>query len=61
MTDPRQRVADFWDEHTAAWLAGADPMPHPLPHWFDSYSGVGAGEGGTTDQLAHFLGRSRRS
>jgi hypothetical protein len=32
MTDARQRVADFWDEYPAAYLAGDDPMPHPLPH-----------------------------
>lgn len=43
MTSARQQVADFWDEHVTAWLRGGDPMPQPLPAWFDSYAGTGAG------------------
>jgi hypothetical protein len=43
MTSARQRVADFWDEHVKVWLRGGDPMPRPLPAWFDSYAGTGAG------------------
>lgn len=43
MTSARQRVADFWDEHIQAWLHGHDPMPEPLPAWFGSYKGSGAG------------------
>ena len=39
----RAEVADFWDEHTRAWLAGEDPMPDPLPRWYASYTGRGAG------------------
>lgn len=44
MTSARERVAGFWDEHVSAWLAGKDPMPDPLPRWFDSYPGRGLGE-----------------
>jgi hypothetical protein len=40
----RDEIADFWDELTAAWLAGHDPMPDPLPRWYDSYRGRGGGE-----------------
>lgn len=38
-----ERVVGFWDEHVAAWLAGEDPMPAPLPDWFASYQGKGMG------------------
>jgi hypothetical protein len=40
----RGRIADFWDELTAAWLDGEDPLPDPLPRWYDSYKGRGDGE-----------------
>ncbi|MGB2567115.1 anti-phage DNA glycosylase Brig1 [Micromonospora citrea] len=43
-TSERQRVAAFWDDHVAAWLDGADPLPPPLGAWFDSYQGVGPGQ-----------------
>ena len=33
------RIADFWDELTAAWQAGEDPLPDPLPDWYASYEG----------------------
>ncbi|MFC0505714.1 anti-phage DNA glycosylase Brig1 [Micromonospora costi] len=42
-TSARERVAAFWDDHTARWLRGEDPMPTPLAAWFDSYQGVGSG------------------
>ena len=38
------RVADFWDDLTAGWLAGSDPLPDPLPRWHASYRGRGDGE-----------------
>lgn len=41
---PRARIADFWDGLTAEWLAGGDPMPDPLPRWYASYQGRGAGQ-----------------
>ena len=34
----RERVAEFWDEHVAAWLDGEDPMPAPLPCWWAGYT-----------------------
>jgi hypothetical protein len=40
----REQIADFWDEHTNAWLDGRDPMPDPLPRWYESYAGRGAGQ-----------------
>lgn len=40
----RGRIADFWDEVTAAWLAGEDPLPDPLPRWYASYDGRGYGQ-----------------
>ena len=39
----RQRVSDFWDAHTAAWLAGEDPLTGNLSRWFRSYEGTGRG------------------
>lgn len=36
-------MAEFWDQHVAAWLAGDDPLPDPLPRWFASFQGYGAG------------------
>jgi len=39
----RQRVSDFWDAHTAAWLAGEDPLTGDLSRWFRSYEGTGRG------------------
>ena len=39
-----KRVTDFWDEVTNEWLAGGDPMPEPLPSWYESYAGRGAGQ-----------------
>jgi hypothetical protein len=39
----RERVAEFWDEHVRLWLAGADPLPDPLPDWYACYQGTGAG------------------
>jgi hypothetical protein len=39
-----KRVADFWDEVTEKWLGGGDPLPDPLPRWYASYSGRGAGQ-----------------
>lgn len=44
MTSARERVTGFWDEHIAAWLAGDDPMPDPLPQWFDAFRGKGLGK-----------------
>src|SRR5690242_15357976 len=43
MASARKRVAGFWDQHVGAWLAGADPMADPLPRWFASFQGQGAG------------------
>jgi hypothetical protein len=43
MAGARGRIADFWDEVTAAWLAGKDPLPDPLPRWYASYEGRGDG------------------
>jgi hypothetical protein len=43
MVSARGRIADFWDELTAAWLAGEDPLPDPLPDWYASYGGRGDG------------------
>jgi 5-methylcytosine-specific restriction endonuclease McrA len=43
MASARDRIADFWDELTAAWLAGEDPLPDPLPRWYASYEGRGDG------------------
>ena len=43
MASARERVAGFWDEHVRAWLAGDDPMVDPLPRWFASFQGRGAG------------------
>lgn len=40
----RRRVADFWDGVIAQWLEGGDPMPDPLPFWFQSYRGRGIGQ-----------------
>lgn len=40
----RKRVAAFWDAHVEEWLSGGDPMPSPLPRWFESYQGVGPGK-----------------
>lgn len=36
-------MADFWDQHVATWLTGADPMATPLPEWFASFAGTGRG------------------
>jgi 5-methylcytosine-specific restriction endonuclease McrA len=44
MASAQGRVADFWDELTAAWLAGEDPQPDPLPRWYASYKGRGEGK-----------------
>jgi hypothetical protein len=44
MTSARERVKAFWDNHIAAWLAGEDPMPDPLPHWYDAFQGSGLGK-----------------
>jgi hypothetical protein len=41
---PRNWVAEFWDELIAEWLGGGDPMPEPLPRWYASYVGRGAGQ-----------------
>jgi hypothetical protein len=38
-----ERLAKFWDIQTECWLAGDDRMPSPLPQWFNSYQGNGAG------------------
>lgn len=43
-TSARERVVAFWDAHIAAWLRGEDPLPSPLPDWFDSSVGVGPGQ-----------------
>ena len=43
MSSARERVAGFWDQHVGAWLAGDDPMMDPLPRWFASFQGYGAG------------------
>jgi excisionase family DNA binding protein len=40
----RGRIADFWDDLTAAWLAGEDPLPCRLPEWYESYEGRGDGQ-----------------
>jgi hypothetical protein len=37
------QVVGFWDWVTQQWLAGKDPLPDPLPGWYRSYSGLGAG------------------
>ena len=39
----RARVADFWDEVLARWLAGGDHLIPPLERWLGSYSGSGDG------------------
>jgi hypothetical protein len=44
MASARRRIADFWDELTAAWLAGEDRLPDPLPCWYASYDGRGDGQ-----------------
>ena len=44
MAGAQGRIADFWDELTAAWLAGEDPLPDPLPRWYASYDGRGDGQ-----------------
>jgi hypothetical protein len=44
MAGARGRIADFWDDLTAAWLEGGDPLPDPLPDWFESYEGRGDGQ-----------------
>jgi hypothetical protein len=51
MASARDRIADFWDELTAAWLAGKDRLPDPLPEWYASYKGRGGGQV-TRDALA---------
>jgi hypothetical protein len=43
MSSARERVAGFWDQHVGAWLTGDDPMADPLPRWFASFQGHGAG------------------
>ncbi|MEV4539795.1 hypothetical protein AB0J82_39085 [Asanoa sp. NPDC049518] len=43
MSSNRQQIADFWDQHVDAWLAGDDPMPDPLPSWYSCYAGKGVG------------------
>lgn len=43
MTSARSRVARYWDDHIARWLAGDDPLPDPLPRWFASYQGRAGG------------------
>jgi hypothetical protein len=43
MVSARARVAGYWDEHVAGWLAGSDPMESPMPAWFASYRGRGDG------------------
>jgi hypothetical protein len=44
MTSARRRVAEYWDEHVAAWMAGDNPLPEALARWFASYEGGGAGQ-----------------
>jgi hypothetical protein len=44
MTDARQRVADFWDDHLAAWLDGHEAHTAELATWQSSYRGTGHGE-----------------
>lgn len=44
MASARGRIADLWDELTAAWLAGEDPLPGPLQRWYASYEGRGDGQ-----------------
>ncbi len=44
MASAQGRIADFWDELTAAWLSGEDPLPDPLPDWYASYEGRGDGQ-----------------
>jgi hypothetical protein len=61
MSSARERVAGFWDEHVGAWLAGEDPMADPLPRWFASFQGRGAGrvtrEGFPEPYTGDLLGR----
>jgi hypothetical protein len=61
MSSARERVAGFWDEHVGAWLAGEDPMADPLPRWFASFQGRGAGtvtrEGFPEPYAGDLLGR----
>jgi hypothetical protein len=40
----RERVADFWDQHVAAWLSGDDGLCDRLSRWHASYLGRGDGE-----------------
>lgn len=40
----RERVITFWEDVTAQWLAGKDPLPDPLARWWHSYAGSGRGE-----------------
>jgi hypothetical protein len=37
-------LIDFWNAHTARWLAGDDPMTPQLARWWSSYQGTGAGK-----------------
>lgn len=39
----RRRVADFWDAHITAWLAGDDRLTRDLDEWFGAYEGTGRG------------------
>jgi hypothetical protein len=33
-----RELTHFWDEHTARWLEGEDPLPEPLDRWWRGYS-----------------------
>ena len=39
----RERVAEFWDDHVARWLAGEDLLDDGLSDWLASYDGRGEG------------------
>lgn len=39
----RERMAGYWDEHVARWLAGDDLLDEGLSLWYASYEGRGDG------------------
>ncbi len=59
MASARARIADFWDELTAAWLAGEDPLPDPLPRWYASYEGRRDGQVGRDAFAEPYVGDLR--
>jgi hypothetical protein len=43
MMEHRRRVAAFWDDVVAEFLAGGFPLTPPLDRWFRAYEGAGDG------------------